>query len=234
MQHSTYQTNNQFLLMGVTIFASITAAVIISTLIIMSLMRGEIASALTSNVQNSTPVAQNTGTCTVPADEGVPAEASAAATGHTGGGSYVAFTSGVKSLHHMPAAVSHSFNTTNTTNTTNNVSNTEVKTNTTNTTVMIKDSFNKDSYNDNSKNPVIVKDNTVNVNSNNGNSINSGNTLNHNSNNTTNTAVSTNTTTNTTNNTTTTVNTNSNNTTNTSVSSVIENHVLSDNTVVAL
>ena len=217
MQHSTYQHNNQFLLMGVTIFASITAAVIISTLLIMSLMKGEIASALTSNVQNSTPVAQNTSACTVPANESAPTEESAAMTSDD---SAVAFTSGVKPLHYMPTSVSNSFNTSNTTNTTNNVSNTEVKNK--KTTVNISDSFNKDSYNDNSKNPVIVKDNTVTVNSNNGNAVNSGNTLNHNSNNTT--------TTQTTNNTA----LNSNNTTTTVVSNVVETHLLSDNTVVAL
>jgi hypothetical protein len=190
--------------MGVTIFASITAAVIISTLIIMSLMKGEIASALTSNVQNATPVSQNSNTCAVPESEGAPAAESASA--GTSSGAPVAFVSGVKALHHGPASIHNSFNTSNTTNTTNNVSNTEVKTKTTNTTVMIKDSFNKDSYNDNSKNPVIVKDNTVNVNSNNGNAVNSGNTLNN----------------------------NSNNTTNTTVTSVVETHLLSDNVVVAL
>ncbi|HET6746841.1 MAG TPA: hypothetical protein VFH06_01910 [Candidatus Saccharimonadales bacterium] len=214
MQHSTYQ-NNQFLLMGITIFASITAAVIVSTLVIMSLMKGEVASALSSHVENNTPTSQTTGTCAAPVEATAPAPQQNAAADSA------PVATGAHYFHYVPSAkVTNSFNNTSSTTTTNNITNTEVKTTVTN--VKIKDSFNKDSYNDNSKNPIIIKDNTVNVNSNNNTAVNSGNT------------------TNTTNVTANTTNVNSNNTTvasnNTAINSgnTVENHVLSDNTIVAV
>jgi len=220
-QNSLYQANrNQLLMTGATIFVSVTAAVIVSTLLIMSLMRGEIANALTSSIQNSSPTSQVASTCTVPAseeDHATPAHAvvySAMPTANTASAPFV--SAGYYAKHYVPAAASinNSYNSTNTsnTNTTNNVTNTEIH-----KTTVIKDSFNKDSYNDNSQgshNVVVVKDNEVNLDSNNTTNTNSGNTI---------TATQT---TNTTNNTTSTINTlvDSNN--------ITETHVLSDNNTV--
>lgn len=240
MQHNSFTPNyQQFMMMGAAIFVSVTAAVVVSTLVIMSLMHGEIASALSSNVQTGAPAtAQATGAgCSVPAGEVSATTDSSSAMampmGGSGAGVSMAapLTGSVHFAKYVPlSGVSHSFNNTSTTtmNTTNNVTNTEL----THKTVI------KDSFNDNSKfshnTPVVVKDNTVNVNSNNNN--NSGNTTttttttnttnNVASNNTTNTTTNTNTntTTNTTNNVASNNVTNSNNT--------VETHLLSDNLVV--
>lgn len=218
--------------MGVTIFASITAAVIISTLIIMTLMRGEIAGALSSHVQTNTPTVQTTGACVVPANE-VYADASQPVSADmpaTSAG--VSFVSGV---HHMLPAAHNSFNNTSTTTTTNNVTNIEVH----NKTII------NDSYNNDNDTITVVKDNTVNVNSNNktidsNNTVKTnviGNTVNSNSNNTSNTTTNTTTTTNNVIGNTTnvasnnTVNSNSNNTV-TKTTNVVENHLLSDNVTV--
>lgn len=218
-QNSLYQANRQQLLMvGSTIFVSVTAAVIVSTLLVMSLMRGEIASALSSNVQNSSPTTtQVASTCAAPTDE---QDQSAPAQAATYSAVPATDTYSAPLTYHVPKAqsVNHSYNSTNvnnvTTNTTNNVTNTELH-----KTTIIKDSFNDDSYNDNSKdshNPVIIKDNEVNINSNNNTAtaINSGNT------------VKTDVTNNVTNNIEHKTNINSNNT--------VENHVLSDNTTVVV
>ena len=231
MHQSHYQSNNQFLLMGVTIFASITAAVIISTLIIMTLMKGEIAGALSSQVQTTPATVQTTGTCAVPANE-VQANTAQSVSAETTLPTAVSFVSGV---HHMLPAVQNSFNNTSTTTTTNNVTNAEIHKKT-----IINDSYNTDNYT-----ITVVKDNTVNVNSNNktidsNNTVKTnviGNTVNSNSNNTSNTTTNT-TTNNVIGNTTNvasnnTVNSNSNNTM-TKTTNVVENHLLSDNvTVVA-
>lgn len=223
MQQPTFNSQS-LLMMGAAIFVSVTAAVIVSTLVIMSLMRGEIASALTSQVHNEAPVtAQTTSAgCSVPASE-VSQSGEASASDATG--DYAApLTGSVHFAKYVPVATSHSFNNTTNNTVTNNVSNTEFNSKT----------IVKDSYNDNS-NTVVVKDNTVNVNSNNNNSTNSGNTTNNTQNNiqTTNNV----TTTSTTNNTVTannTTNLNSNNTTNVNSNNTLENHVLSDNVVVVL
>jgi hypothetical protein len=227
MQTSAYQANRQqLLLMGSTIFVSVTAAVIVSTLLIMSLMRGEIASALSSNVQNSSPVSQVASTCVEPQAQHNEApytssesHASVMPMQDTGGMGNVGYVPTMKaaSYHYAkPAAPTHTNNSYNSTNvnnttTTNNVTNTDNSKNT-----HINDSFNKDSYNDNSKgshNPIVIKDNEVNVNSNNTKNIDSNNTTNVNK---------------TTNNTVDTINHNSNNTTN-SNNSV---DILSDNKVI--
>src|SRR6266542_6127557 len=119
MQHSTYQ-NNQLLLMGITIFASITAAVIVSTLVIMSLMKGEVANALSSHVENNTPTSQTTGTCAAPVETTAPAEQSAAA-------DPAPMATGAGFFHYVPSAkVVNAFNNTSSTTTTNNITNTEV------------------------------------------------------------------------------------------------------------
>ena len=227
MQQSNYQSNNQFLLMGVTIFASITAAVIISTPIIMTLMKGEIAGALSSQVQTNTPTTQVTGTCTVPANE-VHASTAHPVSADMPTAPTAVFVSGV---HHMLPVAHNSFNNTSTTTTTNNVTSTEVH----NKTII------NDSYNNDNDTITVVKDNTVNVNSNNktidsNNTVKTnviGNTVSSNSNNTSNTTTTThnvigNTTNVASNNT---VNSNSNNTT-TKTTNVVENHVLSDNVTV--
>lgn len=204
-------------MMGATIFASITAAVIISTLIIMSLMRGEIASALSSNVQNSAPITtQAAGTCSVPAEDLSAAAASTTAASDDSGVMVAQHSSMAAPLMHWPMSVNNSYNNTSTvTNTTtNNITNTEID--------MSKKLVIKDSFNDNSThvkvvdsfNPIVVKDNTVNLHSNNNTAVNSGNTTTSN--------VTTNMTTNTTTNTTTNVNSNNS----------VETHVLSDNVVV--
>lgn len=203
MQQS-YQPQ-QLLMMGATIFISITAAVIVSTLVIMSLMRGEIASALDSHSAPQTPVAtQTAATCATPQEEPETTPVSTPAAPSVMTTQFITLP---------PAPVHH---VSNTSTTTNNITNTEVTTNTT-----IRDSFNDNSRNSHntatiidSFNPIVIRDNTVNVNSHNNTAVNSGNTT------TTNTAV-----TNTTDNTRTNMTTvNSNNT--------VENHVLSDNTVV--
>ena len=240
-QHSFTPNYQQFMVMGAAIFVSVTVAVIVSTLVIMSLMRGEIASALSSNVQTGAPAtAQATGAgCSVPAGEvNATTDSSAMVMPMGGSGAGVSMaaplTGSVHFAKYVPLAggVSHSFNNTSSTtmNTTNNVTNTE-----THVKTIVKDSFN-----DNSKfshnTPVIVKDNTVNVNSNNNN--NSGNTTNTTTTTTTNTTnnVASNNTTNTTTNTNTNTTTNttnnvaSNNVTNSN--NTVETHLLSDNLVV--
>lgn len=191
--------------MAATIFGSIVAAVIVSTVIIMSLMRGEIANALSSNVQTNNQGAQTAAvtpvTCaTTPAD-----------TEDTAPVIEAGDAPAPQPAATMPSVVKHSFNTVN--NTTNNVTNTEIHNKT------VKNTTIKDSFNDNSThikdsfNPVIVKDNNVEINSNNKSiditKVDIDKTYNWNSHNTT--VASNN------------VTVNSNNT---------ENHVLSDNNVV--
>lgn len=183
MQTSVYQANRQqLLMMGSTIFVSVTAAVIVSTLLIMSLMRGEIANALTSNVQNSTPTSQVTSTCAVPTSEqdtSTPTDqATPSVMSEEDTASEPLMTTSFHPMH-APAApsINDSFNSTNISNvtTTNNITNTELH-----KTTVIKDSFNKDSYNDNSKdsnNTVVVKDNEVTIDSNNTKNVNSNNTV---------------------------------------------------------
>ena len=219
--------SQSLLMMGAAIFVSVTAAVLVSTLVIMSLMRGEIASALSSQVNNEAPATAQTASagCTVPASEVSTSDGtttvSAAA---TSGDDYAAPLMGsVHFAKYVPANTSNSFNNTTNNTVTNNVTNTEL-----NHKTVIKDSFNDNST------KVVVKDNTVNVNSNNNNSTNSGNTTNNTQNNvqTTNNVTTTTNNTVTTNNTTT--NVNSNNTTNVNSNNTVENHVLSDNTVVVV
>lgn len=172
MQTSTYQANRQqLLMMGSTIFVSVTAAVIVSTLLIMTLMRGEIASALSSNVQTSTPVSQVASTCTAPQNEQVdPAEMTSSVTPveETASEPFMPAHYG----KHATPSLNNSFNSTNVSNitTTNNVSNTELH-----KTTVIKDSFNDNSKN--SHNTVVVKDNEVNIDSNNTKNINSNNKI---------------------------------------------------------
>ena len=243
MQTSVYQANrNQLLLMSASIFVSVTAAVIVSTLLVMSLMKGEIASALNSTVNNSPQTSQVASTCAVPQGEQAQAQAamydensSVVPTMHTASAPMHYAHYSHYNGHYKSAPVAHnvsnSYNSSNVSNTTttNNIKNTELH-----KTTVIKDSFNKDSYNDNSKgshNTVVVKDNTVNLNSNNTTNTNSNNTktventvvvkdntVNYQSNHTTNN------TTNTTSNSHNTANINSNNT--------VETHLLSDNKVV--
>lgn len=68
MNHSTYaQNRQQALLLGGAMFGSIVAAVLVSTFIIMSLMRGEMASAL-SSVQPAAVTPASASTCVSPAD----------------------------------------------------------------------------------------------------------------------------------------------------------------------
>lgn len=172
MQPSLYQVNRQQLLFfGATIFVSITAAVLVSTVIIMSLMRGEIANALTSTVKTTNaPVTQSNQSpqpaqpvvsCTAPAPE-EEADTTSSAPESVSAPALPSYSA--------PApvgTVTNSFNNTNTnvTTTTNNVTNTEVHNKTT-----IKDSFNDNSTHiaiKDSFNPVTVKDNEIKVNSDN-------------------------------------------------------------------
>lgn len=229
MQQTNYQDNrNQLMMMGATIFVSITAAVILSTVIIMTLMRGEIAGALASNVQNSSPTSQTASSCvdtSAAASASTPAVATATTPVATSAAAPLMQSAYSVAYTTPPVSANHSFNSSNVSNTTTNnkITNTEIHHK---TVVKIKDSFNDNSQN--SHNPIIVKDNTVNLNSNNNTAVNSGNT----------TVVPTTITNNTTTNTTTT--TNSNNTVNTAVNSgnttnsnnTVENHLLSDNVVI--
>jgi len=220
MNTSTHQ-NAQMMQFAFVMFGSIIAAVILSTVIIMSLMRGELASALSSNVTTT----QNGASCVDPT-----AVVSAA---ETPVDSSAVVAAGNTAL--MPEKVVNSFNTTNTSTTTT-------------TNYEYNDSFNTDSYNDshdktwninknNGNTKTIIKDNVVIVDSGNGNAFQSGNTS----------VVAPVTTTTTTTNTAidnslTSVNSgnlNSGNTdsgnvvTTTNTAVVTENHVLSDNIIVA-
>jgi hypothetical protein len=171
MQQSMYQANRQqLLLIAGTIFGSIVAAVIVSTVVIMSLMQGQIANALASNVQNTTPaVSQTAASCVAPAVTEDDTDAPVANSDESADAAVSQST--YSSLPWNPTATTTVNNTNvNTSNTTNNVTNTEVHKKTT----VIKDSFNDNSINshnnvkiEDSFNPVIIKDNEVNVNSNN-------------------------------------------------------------------
>lgn len=230
MQQTNYQDNrNQLMMMGATIFVSITAAVILSTVIIMSLMRGEIAGALTSHVQNSSPTSQTASSCvdtSAAATTNAPAVATAAMPVATSAAAPLMQSAYSATYTTPPVSANHSFNSSNVSNTTTNnkITSTEIHHK---TVIKVKDSFNDNSQN--SHNPIIVKDNTVNLNSNNNTAVNSGNT----------TVVPTTITNNTTT-TNTTTTTNSNNTVNTAVNSgnttnsnnTVENHLLSDNVVI--
>jgi hypothetical protein len=124
MNATTYQ-RNQMMQLAMIMVGSIVTAVVLSTMIIMSLMHSEIAGALSANNNTAT---QTGTTCTVPVatvEEGDSTTAS----------------SDVATDKWLPANVTNSFNTTNTNTTTNTENNYDYS------KTIIKDSYNKDSYN---------------------------------------------------------------------------------------
>lgn len=133
MNTPTYQ-NNQMLQFAVVMIASIVTAVILSTAIIMTLMRGEIASALESNV--TAPVQQTGATCVAPVKPAAETEATTSTE-----------TKPVVFHAALPATLNNSYNTTN--NNTTTVTNNE---DSFNTETNIEDSYNEDSYNEDSYN----------------------------------------------------------------------------------
>jgi hypothetical protein len=163
-QPTLYQDNRQQLFMIViTVFGSIVTAVIVSTVIVMSLMKGEVANALAvNNTQQQAKVASVDTTpaagCTSPIDTDTPSEP--ATTAET-----PAEDMPVATMYEAPtpppaleSKVINSFNTTNV----NNTASTEVH----NKTTVIKDSFNDNSVDShdklvNSNNSVVVKDNNT-------------------------------------------------------------------------
>jgi hypothetical protein len=233
------ESRQQIAILAAAMFGSIVAAVLVSTFIIMSLMQGQMASALNAYTKNEAPStvqAASTGVCSVaPESASAPDEQAAVWVGNGGSGGGAVHVSAAKkplALASWSGGISGSFNSTNTSHT--SVSNTTHNTETNNyTKTIVNDSFNKGSFNnpvDNSNNSVNVSDVNVAINSGNGNTVASNNTVasgngSGNSSTATNNTT-TNTTTNNTNNTTTNtaVVTNSNN--------VVETHVLSDNTAV--
>lgn len=172
---SNIQSNkNQLMVISLAMFGAIIAAIVVSTLLVMTLMRGEFASAL-NDVTTNAPTTQNvsaasdvcTGTSTPQISEG--------------GGS--ASGSSASRGHHWShrASVVNSYNNTSTSTVTNNVS--ENTTNTTNTSTnvvnTITGSFNLGSFNQVDSNNTVNSNNTIETN------VNPDNSVNVNSNNTT-------------------------------------------------
>lgn len=175
MQHSDYaQNRQQAAILAAAMFGSIVAAVLVSTFIIMSLMRGEMASALSY----AQPVAAQTasaGTCTSPADTSsvaaMPAGGSGEAPAHheawAVGGHGAAGAAGSATwapAHHTPAtpvaAVTNSYNS-------SHVSNNSVSNNS-NVTTNITDSYNgQGNGNTTSTNTTVNTNVNTNLNSNN-------------------------------------------------------------------
>ncbi|HSW91639.1 MAG TPA: hypothetical protein VLG09_03275 [Candidatus Saccharimonadales bacterium] len=164
-QPTLYQDNRQQLFMiAITVFGSIVTAVIVSTIIVMSLMKGEVANALSvNNAQQQAKVASVDTTptvagCTSPVD-------TEASSGSTTPAETPAEDMPLTTMYAAPtpppapeSKVINSFNTTNV----NNTASTEVH----NKTTVIKDSFNDNSVDShdklvNSNNSVVVKDNNT-------------------------------------------------------------------------
>lgn len=185
MNHSTYaQNRQQALILGSAMFGSIVAAVLVSTFIIMSLMRGEMANALATTPATSVVPASATA-CVSPADTATGGEGSGAWTegAHATGGygsEGAAYTTAWKPVSPASKALPSSTinNSYNSSNNTSNVSNNNA---TTTTTSNITGSYNG-AGNGNTDNSIK----TVNTN------INSGNTLTDNSVNTDNSQINSN------------------------------------------
>lgn len=168
------QEQNQLMVIAMAMFGAVVAAIVVSTLLVLSLMRGEIAGAI-SEVNTNAPTTQNvsggSGVCTGTSSPEV-----------SGSG---ASASGAGYSHRAWGSVSNSYNNTITSSV---VTNTTENNSTANSVVTtLTDSFNVGSYNDvNSNNDldvdshdVTVTSVTTNVNSNNDIDVNSGNTINN-------------------------------------------------------
>ena len=164
---SNIQSNkNQLMVISLAMFGAIIAAIVVSTLLVMTLMRGEFASAL-NDVTTNAPTTQSvsatsdvcTGTSTPQNTDGSSANGSSAAS-H-------------KHWSHR-ASVVNSYNNTSTSTVTNNVS--ENTTNTTNTSTnvvnTITGSFNLGSFNQVDSNNTVNSNNTIETNVNPDNSVN--------------------------------------------------------------
>ncbi|MDQ5970127.1 MAG: hypothetical protein QG593_644 [Patescibacteria group bacterium] len=159
---------NQLMVISMAMFGAVAAAIVVSTLLVLSLMRNEFASAV-SELNTNAPVAQTistgsdvcTGTSSPQVSEGSAVQASSVAKKHWNG------------------SVNNSYNNTNTS--TSQVTNNVNETTTTNNTLVntVTDSFNLGSYNQVASNNTVNSNNTVETN------INPNNSVNVNSNNTT-------------------------------------------------
>lgn len=224
MQHSDYtQHRQQAAVLAAAMFGSIVAAVLVSTFIIMSLMRGEMASAL-AYAQPTVAQTASAGTCTSPSDtQGaavLPASGEgsdlvnhgvwAAGTHHAAGGYGSASW---KPMAHKPTSVAPAATVTNSYNSSHVSNNSTSNSNTSHVTTNVTDSYNG-----------LNNGNTTTTNT----SVNTNVNTNLNSNNTDNSDNSTTTTTNTT-------LTATDNSTNTDNSQVLSNNdLLSNNTAVIL
>lgn len=63
VQAQGYQNNQQLMLIGVTVFGSIVAAVVVSALVVMSLLRGEIANAASQAQTPTQTIVAGPGLC---------------------------------------------------------------------------------------------------------------------------------------------------------------------------
>jgi hypothetical protein len=169
-----YQPVNQMWAFAAVMFGAIVAAIVASTMIIMSLMQGQIANALASNTTNQNNASPAPAvSCVVPAtteSESDTADASAVVSGSV--------VHAWMPAHAVVPATVNSYNTNTNTNTTTDNS----QKSTSNVTTTYRNSFNdnskttKDSNNnlgsfntDNSDHSVNVEDNTLTVGSNNDN-----------------------------------------------------------------
>ncbi len=176
-QAANLEQSNQFAVVMMAMFATIVAAVIVSTLLVLSLMRGEFASAIAevnTNAPTTQTVSAGSDACTGTSTPQTGSAAHGAGHGH-GAVSHKAWGYG---------SVSGSYNNTSSSSVTNNVSETNVITTTT-TNNTATDSFNFGSYNqvasNNTDNSVtnVASGNTTNTT----NTVASNNTTNLNSNN---------------------------------------------------
>jgi hypothetical protein len=171
---SNLQSNkNQLMVISLAMFGAIIAAIVVSTLLVMTLVRGEFANAL-NDVTTNAPTTQNV---SAPSDF-----CTGTSTPQNADGSSASGSSAVSSKHwsHRGSVV-NSYNNTSTSTVTNNVS--ESTTNTTNTSTnvvnTITGSFNLGSYNQVDSNNTVNSNNTIETN------VNPDNSVNVNSNNTT-------------------------------------------------
>jgi hypothetical protein len=161
---------NQLMVISLAMFGAIASAIVVSTLLVMTLMRGEFASAV-NDINTNAPVAQTisagsdvcTGTST-------PQQTSAQASG----------VAPVGKKHWGHGSAVNSYNNTSTSTVTNNVSETNTSNTTHNLVSTITGSFNLGSYNQVASNNTTNSNNTIETN------INPDNSVNVNSNNTTN------------------------------------------------
>jgi hypothetical protein len=179
MNQSTIGASNQMTQFAIVMFGSIVSSVAASTVIIMSLLGGPLAGALTTQ-NNSTQTGASADMCIMaPADAADETDVTPAKVEATGGSSYSGLPFAVTSRGYLTGSVSGSFNTTNnnttTTHTTNTFTNTETR-----TIVTIRDNGNSYSASWNNGNTAVYAPTTntstvTNTSQNNGNTNNQNN-----------------------------------------------------------